>query len=196
MTAKSTHMGILGNRLSMARVALAIGLLVPASIAATGRESRLSYRVSVRENPKTDSSHLHIRLERTSSHTAPSHLNILGKGPRLDLSGLTAGSRLGHLRAESSNGDQLDLEIRLVSRPGANRCDFEILAESYADRPLAKGTLENAATGFEMGIQLMDWLVTLSRNLIMPQNLAAEIDFDIPLRPNNDELSVFVSATR
>ncbi len=115
----------------------------------------------------------------------------------MDLGGLAPGSRLGRLRVESSDGDRLDLEMRLLSQAGGNRCDFEIVAEAseYADLPLAKGTLENTGTAFELEIQLMDWLIDLSRRLAVPQSLAAEIDFDIPLRTHDEELSLSVSAT-
>ncbi len=159
----------------------------------------LSSSASVRQGSETGSSHLSIRLEQAAEHSPPAHLSIRGKGPAVDLRGLGAGSRLGRVTVESSDGDRLDLEMLLSSASGANRCDFEIRAASavYADLPAAHGTLENISTGFEMEIRITDWLVGLSQELLLPQSLTAEIDLEVPLRPTAaGDLSLTVKRIR
>lgn len=176
---------------------LTIGFTLAVSIVGAGQGPGLSLAVSVIRDTHSNAAYLRLNLEQAPHQPLPRHIRILSEDKGMELLGLSPGSRLAHIRVETSDGIRLDLEIRLLVRQGRSRWSVGIFSDGlgFTKVPVAKGELKNTSSAFELEIRAADWLMALSRDTAASYKATAEIDFDVPLLgPHRSDLTFSVSS--
>ncbi len=118
--------------------------------------------LAIRQSPP----HLRFVLHQTGPDSESGVLRLIGEKQSLGLDGLADGSIVGRVRAGVRGYPKADFTIRLGERTSPREWRIEVYPDAigYASTAVGTGVIRNSKTGFELELQVADWLLWMNRD--------------------------------